>query len=267
MNRGQTLKAVLFFGIGLGFAAPSWSLFPDRFKEEEPEILKKWNSFCQEFPKEEFVSGLPTRSRYHYVTQKKSGLLLGWARAQFVNTSIDELVERVLDYKDYPKWILPEINLKEPDGGRYFVTLDGLDVRVDPKIKEKAVFTGPYSFEVLGFKAGGQTSVFVKRAFQLETDCLTSLNSKASVKKHLVFRMAPRKDILNYLVGDIVLVSLATEKQPVSEMWIRITSELSPLVYSLLPQKMVHGELSQRSKKIFWNFIEHKNKKRRDTNR
>jgi hypothetical protein len=243
---------------------PSVSEFPSLFPEELAVNKKKWDVFCQTYKRIELNNSPPIRSHMEFKSFKSEGFLRGLGVARFLpraqanpEKGFLEISELILDYLNYPAWLMPGINQKEPpDEGNYFVSLEGLNVKLNPVNKTEAKFSGPYSFSLLGFSRKGHTSVYTRQIeFQMPL-CLKNKNEENAQGLRLFFRMTPRVEILKLLAGEILIIERKNQNKNWTEMYIHVVSELSPIVYNLLPETMVDREIKSRAQKVFFNLLE-----------
>jgi len=248
----------------LMLAYPRVSLAKD-FPEEQNR--KVWDRDCVDWP-----ISLPGQNigiaekNPAIVIEKADGVYRVFVKMFFqaeLGESFEELYQSVeklvLQGAPYPQWVLPGINDKT-GGGRYFVNVDGLVVH-DIEIQKHFALTGPYTFQLLWFKRSGVTTVELRRDRVPWPDCplfknlLQSENiSPKTIMDRAVYRMTPRPEILEYLIGEVYF--LPHRKTQKVELRMRLVTKPSRFVYQLMPESMMRGEVEIRGKRIFQNLLD-----------
>jgi hypothetical protein len=259
INKEMGLRNCILGFVVLTHSLLAWSSyqFPKVFPEELDPIKTKWMDYCADLPHFPTPSKNLNRSKYEFKSFKEKGLFKAFAVGTFLKHDFKTLSSALTNYQNLPLWIMPGINQKDLDGGRYFVNLEDLSVWVRPQNKSQGIFTGEYQLSVLGFKAEGRTSVFVRENSEPLPECIQILGHNVLQNRQLFFRMVPRKDVINFLVGSLTLVEKTDGTKKWNELWIRVITEPSTVLYNLLPETWVQNELKQRSLRIYQNLLEY----------
>ncbi len=257
------LVRVFLLIIFLSVAFPALAIY--RFPEESFRPL--WDRGCEDWPLnvQKEMQGLPKNPDVR--VEKTGGVFRILAKMRISperGESSAELLKSVELLMSngfrYPKWVLPSINEK-PGGGRYFVTLDSLDVKEiyhGENKEENRTFalSGPYTFHLLWFQKSGKSSLeFKKENVQPPLECelfqKLKLRTEARIPK-FTYRMTPREDILKWLLAEIYMVNTGAYV----EVYFRLVGKPAPLLYELMPEQMLRAELEARGTRVFENFVE-----------
>ncbi len=221
-----------------------------------PELAHRanWDRGCLDWPKMLFPGTreanpalLAEKGSHEFRFQAKLILerLQGESVADF-HRSIDQIVRSPELYRE---WVLPGINV-HPENGSYFVEVQNLVAR---KLSETSFdLTGPFSFNLFWIKKTGTTTVQFRVFDEVPPSCeLFGLNP--TTKRTLLrFRMLPRPDLLDWMIGEVWFVASD------SQIELRLRTSLKPYrpIFELMPLSLVSAQLKFRSQRILENLIE-----------
>lgn len=222
-----------------------------RFVEEA--IRPKWDRGCEDWPADAepvrvdiAKTGGDLRVRSRLVLRPEPGESI-----EALTVSVEKFLS---DERLYAAWVLPGINEK-PTGGRYFVTLEDLKGTFESDTRHREL-RGDYNFKVLWLERVGTTSLLfrVDRASPPVCPAFAeglAVNGERQGKR-ILYRMVPRPEILERLVGEIWLVPFANRV----ELWLRLVARPSKLVYELMPESLARAELQSRGRRLWENFVD-----------
>lgn len=155
--------------------------------------------------------------------------------------------------------MLPGIN-QRPGGDSYFVLVNGMYVQA--RVPGKHFYlTGPYAFKILWFQRDGMSTIELRRDEVKSPPCdlfaefLKDQNLNNSILfDRAVYRMAPRPEIIRMLIAEVYF--LLGKKENRVELRMRLVAEPSPLIYQLMPESMMRGDVELRGRRIFQNLVD-----------
>jgi len=257
-------------------ATPLWSRSKIVFKKnpiEKVSVLPEesfrnvWDRGCSDW--QDLLSEMSSKDTLALKFERKDGQYYLWGQARIkpeLGETPEHLIESlnlILDEsKDYQEWIYSGINEHPQKGSSYFVTLSDLKVRNETPFH--VYLSGPFVFHLVSLKLGGISTIELLWDPNSKLECVqtplkTQLTSAGAIRR---FRMFPRKDVLEWLIGELTIFPRENQRgERVVDIQTRVVMRVSPLLFSLLPSKLIENELKYRAQRVFQNVIEIRRKK------
>jgi hypothetical protein len=235
----------------------------------EEHFREKWDRGCADW-KDLFV-GLGSRENLAIQFERKDGTYTLWGQARVQTEAgesteylLDTLKEILSDSSSYKDWIFPGINEHPRKGSSYFVELH--DLHIEAHQPTHIYLSGPFDFKVMSLKVRGVSTIELKWDASSHLSCMKppSLEPMFSDAPVWRYRMFPRPDILEWMIGELTLFKRGEGRVDIQT---RFVMKPSPLVYSLLPSKVMESELRHRAQRVFQNVIEIRRKRVWDSGR
>lgn len=218
----------------------------------ELEFRNDWDLGCADWPVQVGVKNLVSNPQLQIDRMSSSYRMLG--RATFA-PELDESYSAMLSsmnselssYTAYPSWILPRVNVHPEKGKSFFVELLGLETQgiADGHV----VFTGPFRMAVAGFEIKSRSSIELKEVPLSPPTC--PLFQQKKPLRQWMFRILPRPDVLEWAIGEMYLLS---DGERVF-LQTRVRMKPSPLIFAVLPEKVMKNEVQLRVRQIFYNLL------------
>lgn len=223
----------------------------------EESFRKEWDRGCSDW--RDLFEGKSNFDTLKLEFERANGQYHLWGQARLKpepGESVEQLVKSLNDSldqsKDYRTWIYAGINEHPKKGESYFVELNDLFVRNETQ--SHIFLTGPFDFKIATFKVGGNSTIELKWDPVKFLDCEDSQKVKIkSVGPIRKFRMYPRKDVLEWMIGEL---SVFRKGEQFVDIQTRIVLRPSKLVFALIPLKVIENELKYRAQRVFQNLTE-----------
>jgi hypothetical protein len=226
-------------------------LTPPRFPEEV--FRKEWDRGCSDW-----VSFLPESENVGIRFERSEDRYWLWGharvrpeRGETMATLLESARKHLSISWTFLEWVMPGINEHPRKGSSYFVELDPL--RVDTLSAAHVYLTGPFRFGVPGLQLGGYTTIELKWEDTSVPHCADILKREPNLRVWR-FRMFPRPDVLQWMMGEMIVVPSENARDAIIK--IRLALKPAPLVYRLLPSKLIESELRFRAERVLGNFVE-----------
>ena len=229
--------------------------FVSKLGFHELKFRDQWDRGCEDWPVEMPVVDKSANPAFFFERTDLSYRLLGSAifkpeLGEELSVARARLESVLMDFAKYPDWILPKINSHPEKGGSYFVELNGLETSY-LNLPSHALLTGPFEFNVATISLKSRTTIEVQSVQEGLPKCPFFKKSKGKSQVWR-FRMIPRPDILEWLIGELYVV----EHESSFEIRARIRLKPSRIIYELLPTKVIESELKLRGRQVMYNLIE-----------
>ncbi len=221
----------------------------------EKDFRDLWDLKCEDWPQEFPKAQASDNPAFVFERLDGTYRLLGKAifrpeLGESMDLARTRLESILKDFNTYPDWILPKINQHPEKGSSFFVKLNGLENSY-LSIPNHTLLTGPFEFNVVGISLKSRTTIEILLENEPLPDCEFFKSSKSN-KQVWRFRMIPRPDILDWLIGELYVVQHSKN----FEIRARIRMKPSKLLYQLLPVKVIESELKYRGRQMLSNLIE-----------
>jgi hypothetical protein len=240
-------KVLIFCGCLAMNAGARENVFP------EIDQRKEWDRGCEDWPETYNKSGREANPSFQvekgsrdfrFRGRLRIPRLLGESPEQLKNS----LISIVENFPGYPDWILPGINA-HPEGRSYFVELSDLHTHV--LSKESFDLTGPFLFHLLWIKKTGRTTIQNRLQEEMVPDCPSFAEFKGKPQKVLRFRMIPRPDLLDWMIGEIWVLPGSLS----GELRARAVIRPAKTIFELMPETLMQSEVQYRGERVLENFL------------
>jgi len=219
----------------------------------EEQFRSKWDRGCDDWnTKATHVAGISVK------TIREDGVYRIYAAAKLVPSKGDPLdksykiaAEILSKGLEYPKWVMPGIN-QDPSGEEYFLKLSQATT-TNHRTRDEFAIRGLYSMTLLWKTIKGYTSILLKHDQKPLPQCPQhfDLKNNKDVTK-ITFRMIPKEKILDYMVSE----AYVAKAKSYVDLRMRAVLKPAPVMYNLLPEKLLIRQVEQRAQRVFANFMQ-----------
>jgi hypothetical protein len=251
------MRALLFSLVlapGLAAAESRMLLWQDPPRFPEENLRAQWDRGCADWKsflsEADNVGILFERSEERYWL--KGHARLRPERGEDQKKLLRSAREELSNSSTFLDWVMPGINEHPRKGSSYFVELNSLKVEV--RRPTHVFMTGPFTFAIPGLRLGGTTTIELKWEDTGVPTC-PSLSKDEPKLRVWRFKMYPRPDVLEWMIGEMAVVPDETNGRD-AIIKIRLTMKPANLVYRLLPTRLIENEMRFRAQRVLANFAE-----------
>jgi hypothetical protein len=234
---------VVFFVLCLSEVA-SGVLFSEELNQSS------WDAGCTDWPTELVPLEVKTQKTSGYF-RVSTRLILKPEAGESPEQLFQSTRELLVDHARYPTWVLPGVN-ESPVGDPYFVRVDSLSGSEDAVLGHRYL-VGQYRFSILWFERLGVSTLSYRFENSELPRCEAFQKSTTRSALKIVYRMTPRPDLLDLMMGELWLFPVADGSL---EVRLRLTIKPSRIPYELLPEKMAREQLQVRGSRLWDNFVD-----------
>ncbi len=220
----------------------------------EMAFRSEWDQGCQDWPLSFHKNGREANPSFHVQKGRKDFRIQGKLKVErMLGEGADSFQQSLSliteNFKEYPQWVMPGVNV-HPEGRSYFVELSDLTTQV--LTKQSFNLTGPFLFKLLWIRKDGRTTIQSRLFEEKVPDCPAFSEWKSQSQKLLRFRMIPRPDLLDWMIGEVWVLSGTTHSE------VRARSVIRPArrVFELMPETLMQREIQYRGERVLENLLE-----------